>query len=163
MKIYESKPWYLWIIAFILAYFFIFIISPFDIYFTIIWGIIIVIVGFNIKKFEFYSDIICKKYIFRPFFKKKFFDYQKIHLIEVRNLKEPYNRPYVILHFSNKKINSINFANRSFLYDSVTEIKPLIEHCVIKKIPIKLNFSFENHSEKIYLIEVIEKNGGQLY
>ncbi len=165
MKIYESKPWYLWIILLILTYGFILIISPFDLYFTIFMGVIIGIVGLKTKKIEFYADIVCKNYIFRPQFlvKKYCFDYQKITLIEVRKRKEPYNRPYVILHFSLKKINSLFFANRSFLFDSVSELEPLIEHSIKKNIPIKLNFTPNYQTDEIFLKKIIEKNKGEIW
>lgn len=165
MKIFESKPWYLWIILLLLTYGFIFIIAPFDMYFTIIIGIIIGTVSLTTKKIEFYTDIVCKNYIFRPefLFKKQCFNYQKIILIEVRKRKEPYNRPYIILHFSLKKINSLFFGNRSFLFDSVSEIEPLIEHCIKKKIPIKLNLTSNYQSDEIFLQKIIERNKGQIW
>ena len=162
MKIFESKPWYLWTISIVLSYFLLLIIAPFNLGFTIVWSILFSLVVLQLRKFEFFEDTICKNFILRPkwLLKKKWFSYQDIFLVEVRRIYEPKNWPYVILHFSAKQVKSGFFVRRSFIYKSISELDPLIYQLIKNEVPIKINISSKYKQDKIELIEIMKKYDG---
>jgi hypothetical protein len=74
-----------------------------------------------------------------------------LFLVEVRNRKEPYQRPYVIFHFNENKMKSKFFGQRSFIYKNVEELTPLL-HCLIEqnvKIKVSMTKEFKDEYEKI--------------
>lgn len=148
-KIFQSKPTYLWLIAVTLAFIFVPIVTnkssvPFT--YVLIAVVSVYFVGvFSIKYFCFYEDSIEKIYPFRPpwLARKECILYGNLFLVEVRNRKESYQRPYVILHRNKKKIKSTFFFHRAFIYQSIEGLKPLIRHLVKKKVKVRLNMTKE--------------------
>lgn len=84
--------------------------------------------------------------------------------VEIRQRKEPYQRPYVILHFLGKEnLNSREFSHRAFVFHSIEELFPLINHLILNKISIKLNMTNEYKQSYLILKEFISNHNGTLY
>jgi len=165
--IYQSSPFILWVIATIFAIIFtpIIVDSSFIGLKGLLLGIVAVyIVGFfSLKKIIFTEKELIIDYFIRFFLRRRVRKYNEIKIFEIRNIDGGYQRPYVILHFNFKQLNSLNFAGRSFIYDSLIEITPLIKKIMEEKIPIKINLSRDRKEEIKYIKELIKINEGIEY
>src|SRR5690606_17613853 len=108
------------------------------------------------KKILFTEKTIVTDYFIRFFLRRRVRQYNEIKVFEIRNIDGGYQRPYIILHFNLKQLNSLNFASRSFIYDSLIETTPLIKKIIEEKIPIKINLSRDRKEEIKYIKELIK-------
>ncbi len=162
--VFESKAFYLWVVASGLAI----LCTPFMVgevgegYWITALVIFLLIAGTSVRKFTFYNNRIVRTAVFRPFFRKKQYAYDELLFVEIRKRKEPYQRPYINLHVNPKRISSIFFAHRAFIFSDYKELKPLILHLIRRNVAIRLNMTKEYPDEFTYLSELVLKNNGKL-
>lgn len=119
--------------------------------FQLIMLIILIAIFICLKQFKFYENYFCCVNVFRPrfLFREKCYSYEEIYMVEIRKLNKPYNRPYVIFHFTEKQVKSKMLPlSRYFLYSDARKLYPLLKIIKEKKVPIKLNISYEYNEDK---------------
>lgn len=164
--IYRNKPFYLWFTVTAMTIVAVPIIAKqeLDIIQIATWVVILLLVGhFSIKEMIFKRSSILFNYPLRIFSRKKNIKYEDLLFLEIRNRKEPYQRPYIILHFSEKKIKNKFIWYRSGIYKTVDELIPLVKHLCQKRVRIKLSMTSENTVEFNKLRTVIQENEGLLF
>lgn len=164
-KSYESRPFYLWFVSSILASVFL-PFAGFEITLTYILLCILIIyliAIFSIRVFVFKNNEVYRFYPFRLFYRKVKFEYSKLIFAEIRNRKEPYQRPYVILHFNIKKIRSKFFSNRSFIYSNAKELETVLKLLVKARVKIYINMTSEFRDQYDLISALIRENGGERY
>ncbi len=115
----------------------------------------------SIHVFIFYNKCFVKLYPLRlPFlWRKKQFKYSNILFVEIRKIKRQMQRPnakaYVIFHFSNKKVNSLFFMHRAFIYRNGREILPLVKCLLDNNVNIRLNITDKNSSDYKILSKIL--------
>jgi len=138
--LFRSRYFFLWSIAVIIACTgipFIRSISLSFLYVIESTVIVYLISGFTLVRYEFYSDYFTQN--FPLFFKSRRFKYNSLYCLEIRNIKAPYQQPYVIIHFNKARMNSWNFFLRSFVYKDMNELSSLIELCKNQKVTVYTN------------------------
>ncbi|PHR46701.1 MAG: hypothetical protein COA32_09465 [Fluviicola sp.] len=115
---------------------------------------------FSVRIFQFYPSYFNRLYPFRFSLIKRNarFDYSELYAVEVRNRKGSYQRPYVLFHFNKDKINSKFFGHRSFMYENIDDLTPLIKCLVEHKVKIKLNITKEYKDDYREVVGLIENN-----
>ena len=86
---------------------------------------------FTLRQLVFKENVIEIRNVFFPFNNKvvKSISYSSVFAIEIRNIKAPYQQPYIIIHYNEKGINSKWFILRSGIYresDNLNELKTLL-------------------------------------
>jgi hypothetical protein len=94
---------------------------------------------FTLRQLVFKDDIIEIRNVFFPFNNTvvKSISYSSLFAIEIRNIKAPYQQPYIILHYNEESINSKWFILRSGIYndsDDLRELEALVNHKNIRTI-----------------------------
>lgn len=167
--VYDAKPFYLWFVAVFLATIFVPVISKMQVdrYYILFSVCLVYFIGFfSVKKFSFNQDVFYRCYPLRflKFLSLRRFDYSELKVVEIRQRKEPYQRPYVILHFSEgRKMKSKFFSHRAFIFNSVESLLPLLKCLIGNRIPIKLNMTSEYKNDYKLLREYIDNSNGQHY
>jgi regulator of PEP synthase PpsR (kinase-PPPase family) len=112
---------------------------------------------FSVRSFHFYPTHFNRIYPTRfEFIKRKTrFDYSELFAVEIRNRKEPYQRSYVIFHFKEKNMKNKFFSHRSFIYNNVKELIPLLQCLINEKVKVKINMTKEFKDDYDEVIKVI--------
>ncbi len=163
--IFKSRPSYLWVIAIIGASIFVPLINhhSYTIEHIVISSLMIYIVSiFSVRSFNFYATHFNRIYPARFGFIKRNtrFDYSELFVVEVRNRKEPYQRPYVIFHFNENKMKSKFFSHRAFIYKNIKELTPLLKCLVEQNVKVKVNMTKEFKDDYDKIVGLI---GGNQY
>ncbi|MFM1998413.1 MAG: hypothetical protein RL204_360 [Bacteroidota bacterium] len=83
---------------------------------------------FTLRQLVFKDDVIEIRNVFFPFNNTvvKSISYSSVFAVEIRNIKAPYQQPYVILHYNEKSLNSKWFILRSGIYNDSDDLSELI-------------------------------------
>jgi hypothetical protein len=152
--IYKSSNWYFPFTIVLLSNVFVLIFHGFNLTYQLIMVFILIVLFLHLKQFVFYENHFCCVNVFRPSFllREKCYSYKKIYSVEIRRLKKPYNRPYVIFHFNEKQVESKSLSlNRYFLYSEIKPLDPLLKKLKENNINFKLNISNEFYEDKRFL------------
>ncbi|MFT5725747.1 MAG: hypothetical protein ACI9JN_002875 [Bacteroidia bacterium] len=160
---FQTKPFYLWPIAVISAAVFVPIINhqTYTLEYVITVTLLIYFVSiFSLRSFQFYDAYFNRFYPTRLGFLKRNtrFEYTELFLVEIRKREGPYQRPYVIFHFNEKKVNSKFFIHRAFIYKNSTELLPLLDLLVKRNVKIKVNMTKKYKEDYDQIIELIGDN-----
>lgn len=141
ITIYQTKIFYLWIIAMIVACVLIPVLKGYipSVLEVMIDIVLIYLTGvFTMRQLVFKKDTIEIRNVLFPFNRGvvKIVNYKNLYSVEIRNIRGMYQLPYLILNYSARNEKSNNFILRSGIYNEKDNLDPLIEH--IKKMGVTL-------------------------
>lgn len=99
--------------------------------------IVYIIAAITLKYFAFYEEFFIRRYPL--LFWTNQIKYSDLHYVEIRNLRAPYQQPYVIFHFNPKRSGSLLFEHRSFVYNKKFNLDLFIEFMRKKNVRIEIN------------------------
>lgn len=131
-EFYSTRVFILWVVAITVAL----VLVPFRKglvpnwnYFCI--GVLIIYISgyFTLRQLIFKCDKVEIRNVIYPFNKGvvREITYREIYAVEIRNISAPYQLPYIILHYSNKSINSNNFILRSGVFKKKDDMSEFIK------------------------------------
>jgi len=156
--LYRSKINYLWFVATFLAMVAVPFITKNEIsylYISIAFALLYLVGHFSLKEVIFYKNKVLIYFPTRIIFRKRKLEYRSISNVKIKNIKGPYQRPYVILNYKKGFNNPIFFGHRSFMYDSIRELRDLLQYLDSISIDIESQISKEYCSEKLELDEIL--------
>lgn len=140
---FVTKPYLLWPIIVAISCVAVPIVrhfTPTSSYIVTCVTIVLAVSAALVKKFYFYNDSFERYYPL--LFWKRIYSYSDLTAVEIRNIRAPYQQPYVILHFSTSDMKKLLFEHRSFIYKEFSQLSTLIE--LFQKNNVKIIYNVDS-------------------